>query len=79
MLVASVKTEEILFRNKAASDSEVPCFITGMEVEDNQDASAYDRIHSQKIKRITITCEENVTDLSDTSFGIVYSPIDLAS
>ena len=75
LLVASVKTEEVLFRNKAASDSEVPCFITGMEVEDNHGQSAYDRIHSQKVKRVTIAREENVVELSSTPFDIVFSPI----
>ena len=75
LLVASNKTEQVIFRNKAATDSEVPCFITGMEVEDNNQQSSYDRIHAEKVKRITISREENFFALSETPFDIVFSPI----
>jgi len=75
LLIASTKTEQILFRNKAASDSNVPCFESGMEVEDNHGESAYDRIHGKEAKRITITREENFVQLSDTPFDLVFSPI----
>ena len=33
LFIASNKTQQVGFRSKAASDSEVPCFITGMETE----------------------------------------------
>ncbi len=75
LLIASIKTEQVLFRNKAASDSNVPCFESGMEVEDNNGESAYDRIHGKEAKRITITREENFVQLSDTPFDLVFSPI----
>lgn len=75
LLVASVKTEEVMFKNKAAADSRVPCFESGMEIEENHGDSAYDRIHSQTVKRVTITREENITNLSATPFDIVFSPI----
>lgn len=79
LVVASKKTEELMFRNKAASDSRVPCFESGMELEDNNELSTYDRIHAQTVKRITITREENVTNLSATPFDIVFSPIKSAT
>ena len=75
LLVASTKTEEVMFRNKAASDSRVPCFESGMEVEESHESSSYDRIHSQSVKRVTITKEENVVQLSKVPFDIVFSPI----
>ncbi len=75
LLVASTQTEEILFRNKAASDSEVPCFITGMEIEDNHEISSYDKVHSKEVKSISITREQGRANLSETPFDIVFSPI----
>ncbi len=75
LLVASTQTEEVLFRNKAASDSEVPCFITGMEIEDNHEISSYDKVHSKEVKSISITREQGRANLSETPFDIVFSPI----
>ncbi len=74
LLVASTKTEQVLFRSKAATDSKVPCFETGLEIEEDK-TNAYDRLHSNSVKRITITREEGITQLSAVPFDIVFSPI----
>lgn len=74
--------QEVSFRNKAASDSQVPCFITGMEVEENDGNEMNmmaNRLTAKSIKRVTLTPEENVMNLSDTPMDMVSSPIKPAS
>ena len=82
LFVASPKVQEVSFRNKAASDSQVPCFITGMEVEENDSNELnmmVNRLTAKSIKRITLTPEENIMNLSDTPMDMVSSPIKPAS
>lgn len=78
LLVASPKVEAVSFRSKAASDSQVPCFITGMEVEEN-DGNALNmmvnRLTAKSLKRITLSPEENIMNLSDTPMDMVSSPL----
>lgn len=83
LLVASPRVEQVSFREKAASDAEVPCFITGMEVEeepkDSGSKSMLQRLHSKSNRRVTLRAEENIVDLSDTPMDMVSSPIREAS
>ncbi len=46
LFIASNKTQQVGFRSKAASDSEVPCFITGMETEKGSKCRRYGRTDS---------------------------------
>ena len=79
LMVASPKVEQVSFRTKAASDSEVPCFITGMEAEeDKKDGDLgmmINRLTVKKNQRVTMTVEENIMNLSDTPMDMVSSPI----
>lgn len=85
LFVASSQVQEVSFREKAASDAEVPCFITGMETEDESLAQGADlnkminRLTAKRTERVTTTIEENVMNLSDTPMDMVNSPIREAS
>lgn len=80
LLVASPRVEQVSFREKAASDAEVPCFITGMEVEENEGKDTMlSRIVSKSNRRITLRPEDNVIDLSETPMDMVSAPIREAS
>lgn len=76
LLVASTKTKEIKFRNKAASDSEVPCFITGMETEEEQEKTGMKEvIASKSIKKVVMDPKESILNLSEAPLDMVTSPI----
>lgn len=78
LLVASGNVQEVSFRSKAASDSQVPCFITGMEAEESTGDDMnlmVNRLTVKKSQRITLTAEENVMNLSETPMDMVSSPI----
>ena len=75
LIVASVDTPEVLFRTKAASDSHVPCFISGMEVEDNDIQTGYDKVHAAEVRGIALTKEDTINTLSATPMDVVFSPI----
>lgn len=75
LIIASDKTPEVIFRSKAASDSNVPCFISGMEVESNDEQTGYDKVHAHEVDSIGITYQENQHTLSATPMDVVFSPI----
>lgn len=79
LMVASTQVQNVSFRSKAASDSQVPCFITGMEVAEDDKADdlnlMVNRLTVKKSQRITLRPEENVQNLSDTPMDMVSSPI----
>ncbi len=76
IIVASEKTEESKYATKAASDSKIPCFIPGMEIESHEGlTTSYDKVHAQEVTGIGITSEESYHNLSDTPFDICYSPL----
>lgn len=80
LVIASVRTEETIYRKKAATDSKVPCFIPGMELEEDKDElSSYDKVHAIEVEGIAITPEESFHNLSDTPLDICYSAIKEAS
>ncbi|HWQ74773.1 MAG TPA: alkaline phosphatase family protein [Syntrophomonas sp.] len=82
LMVASTQVKNVAFKSKAASDSEVHCFITGMEVADNDNADSLDlmcnRLSVKKSQRVTLRPEDNVQNLSETPMDIVTSPIKAA-
>jgi predicted AlkP superfamily phosphohydrolase/phosphomutase len=80
LVAGDVKVEEVSFREKAAADAKVPCFITGMEVEEEDDPSKdlnmmANRLTVKKVNRVTTTFEENVQNLSTTPMDMVSTPI----
>ena len=80
LLVASPKVQEVSFREKAASDAKVPCFITGMEAEEEEASDGdlnkmINRLTAKRTKRVTMTVEENIMNLSDTPMDMVSAPI----
>ena len=84
LFVANSKVEQVSFRTKAASDANVPCFITGMEAEEEADDGAdlnkmINRLTVKKSHRVTMSVEENLMNLSDTPMDMVNSPIRKAS
>jgi len=76
LIIASEKTEEVIYRKKAATDSNVPCFIPGMEMEEESDEeSSYDKVHAVEVTGIAIESAETYHNLSDTPLDICYSSI----
>lgn len=76
LIIASEKTKEVIYRKKAATDSNVPCFIPGMEMEeDNNELSSYDKVHAVEVEGIAIESAETYHNLSDTPLDICYSAI----
>ncbi|MBP3584537.1 MAG: hypothetical protein J6J59_02465 [Peptococcaceae bacterium] len=65
-----------MYRKKAATDSNVPCFIPGMELEDdNNELSSYDKVHGVEVDGVAIESSETFHNLSETPLDICYSPI----
>ena len=75
IVVAGEKTEEVKYAKKAASDGQIPCFIPGMEIEEKDELSSYDKVHAHEVTGIAITSEESFHNLSDTPFDICFSPL----
>lgn len=75
LLVASTNTTEVKFRAKAASDSEVPCFITGMEMEEEVKGKMKEAISAKQITRVVTTATESILNLSESPLDMVTSPI----
>lgn len=78
LVVANINTSEVLYRKKIASDSNVPCFISGMEIEENNELTGFERIHSGGIDNVSITSEETHSTLSACPMDVVFSPIKAA-
>ncbi len=80
LIIAGEKTEEVIYRKKAATDSNVPCFIPGMELEeDNDELSSYDKVHGVEVDGVVIELQEAFHNLSATPLDICYSPIKAAT
>ncbi len=82
ILVADIKTEEVTFRRKAASDENVPCVIKDYgESSDSyfsQDSS--DRLKNDApVRQLILYPEDGEGGLSDTPFDVALSPIKEAS
>lgn len=75
LLVASVETHELRYGTKAATDSQIPCFIPGMEVEESNELTSFDKVHAHEVTGVALTSEESYHNLSDTPFDICFSPI----
>lgn len=80
LVIASERTPEVIFRQKAASDSNVPCFIEGMEIADNGTETMLEMVGVTTGSISGVMTPDNVTPgLSDTPLDAVMSPIKPAS
>ena len=74
VLVASVNTPELLFRRKAATDTKVPCYIEGMEFEEDKQ-SGLGMMFSSKFGGVTFIGNSAQLDVTNTPLDAIYSPI----
>ena len=83
LVLGNVKVQEVSFRSKAASDSRVPCFITGMETAEEEKEGDLNmmanRLVVKKTQRVTMDESEGIMNLSDTPMDMVSTPIRPAS
>ena len=76
LLIASSETPEVKYRVKAASDTEVPCYISGMDFDEEGKYNALDTVYHNSGKERVQMAE--LPDLSEVPFDIAYSPIKAA-
>ncbi len=82
VFVADVKTEEVLFKAKAAQDTKVPCMINDLETVEEKNFNVLNTdmsIDAKPTRTIILTEEDGEGKLSDKPFDIVFSPIKEAS
>ena len=80
VLQASVKTEAVTFKAKAASDEHVPCVITDVNAAPDGTESVIDRVNNHETRAtIILKPEDGEGCLTMTPFDIVLSPIKEAS
>lgn len=77
LLVASPKTEAPMFKQKAASDANVPCVITDLEVvkSDNETDLTAATLGNKPFRNIILEDKDGSWGLSDAPFDVVFSPI----
>ena len=77
ILVASQKTEDVLYRQKAATDTNVPCVITDLQVSDDgyNLIEAQGTIGGKKPLHVILNEKESQNGMSDAPFDVVLSPI----
>ena len=78
LLIASEDTPEVLYRRKAGTNADIPCYISGMEFSEE---GLYDKmseyVGGDVINGVDIIGKN--TDFSNLPFDIAYSPIKQAS
>lgn len=75
VLIASEKTPEIKYVTKLESDSQIECFIPGMEIEESHELTTFEKVHAKEVRGVAITSEETKFSFSDMPFDVVFSPI----
>ncbi len=76
LLIADEKTPDVKFRAKAAADSKVPCFITGMEFEEDELADPLATLVGGKTRKaVPLLAEGDPESLSKIPMNVIYSPI----
>lgn len=76
VMIADEKTPDVLFRAKAATDSNVPCFISGMEFEDNEMEDALATLcGGQERMAVPMLEQGDAETLSKLPMDVIYSPI----
>lgn len=81
LLMASTATTDLTYRQKAATDGNVPCMITDLAVEEYAPAGAAiaesvkGENKNKPMKLIILTPEDGGSKYSETPFDVVLSPI----
>ena len=74
MLVASSKTDQVLFKEQMATDGEVPCVITDLKPPETTYSVASSIAQKQKVK-VMLSLKDGEGALPEAPFDVVYSPI----
>ena len=75
ILVASPKTENVLYRRKAATDTNVPCVITDLNVTDDSFNVVEASGSKGEAVHVILNERESQNGMSDAPFDVVLSPI----
>lgn len=73
ILVASERTEEVHYREKATTDTNVPCVIT--DLQPSSEIFNAMSVGTKPMSRLILSENETQGTLSDTPFDVVLSPI----
>lgn len=76
VLIADEKTPDVMYRAKAATDSNVPCFISGMEFEEEEIEDALATLCGGQERMATPMLVQGDSEcLSKLPMDVIYSPI----
>ena len=75
LLVADVKTETVVFREKAACDSKIPCVITDLKADEESSMVADMMLNVPVIHNVILTEADDGGNLTKTPFDVAMSPI----
>ena len=75
LLIASVDTPEVLYRAKAGVNTDIPCYISGMEFDDDGLHDTMADFVGNDIMRAVRMPDSPKTDFANIPIGIAYSPI----
>ena len=79
IMVASTKTEEVHYRAKAASDADVPCVITDLNVSSDTTGVIEGIAAGKPVHKVLLAAEDGENVLSEQPFDVALSPIKDAS
>lgn len=78
LLIASESTPEVLYRPKAGVNSDIPCYISGMEFDEGELHDTMAEFVGADIVRAVKMPDSPKTDFANIPIGIAYSPIKAA-
>lgn len=81
IVIASEQTTELLYKDKLATDSKTPCYISGMVLEerDPNQRTTEEVVHSEAISTIAISPKQAAHhNMCETPLDTVFSPIKTA-
>ena len=78
LLIASESTPEVLYRPKAGVNTDIPCYISGMEFEEGELHDTMAEFVGSDVVRAVKMPDSPKTDFANIPIGIAYSPIKAA-
>ena len=75
ILMADETVDELKYRKKAASDANVACVITDLEVEEDRATGIFERVNAAETRQIILNYEDGECGVSSTPFDIWLSPL----
>lgn len=79
-IIASEKTESVLYKSKMGCDSDIPCFIPGMEFDDTHTTNAHAVVNAPESSQVAISpSQTGHHHMGTTPLDYVFSPIKPAS